>query len=100
MPLDGPVVDLPHFDKLLHFASYLGLSLLFERGFPRHYKWKGLLGLIAYSALIELVQGQTAYRSASLADLVANSTGALSYLLLQPWVYKLSATAQISEPHS
>lgn len=82
IPLDGPVVDLPQFDKVLHFTAYLGLAVLFERAFPRYYPTPGVALLISYSAIIELIQGQTAYRSADLLDLLANSAGAASYLLI------------------
>lgn len=90
IPLDGPVVDISNFDKVLHFASYLMLAALFERAFPAHYRYKGIVMLVTYGAIIEFLQGQTDYRSASLADFIANTCGVLSYMLVQPWVVKLS----------
>lgn len=91
MPVDSPVMDVQHIDKVFHFAAYLGLAALLERAFPSHFKFKGLLFLVIYGALIELLQGQTSYRSASIADFIANSSGALSYLLVLPLVHQFSA---------
>lgn len=89
-PLDGPISDFEHMDKVLHVLAFLGLSGLFERAFPTLFKWKGVFLMIGYGALIEILQGQTQYRSASWADLIADSFGVVSYLLFLPIVLSLS----------
>ncbi|MCM2680551.1 VanZ family protein [Echinimonas agarilytica] len=90
MPLDEPVVNINNFDKVMHLGAYFVLAGLFERSFPNHFIKVGIIALIAYSGLIELLQGQTGYRSASLADLIANSLGVFCYLALMPIVRKLA----------
>ncbi|MCP4470609.1 MAG: VanZ family protein [Gammaproteobacteria bacterium] len=70
-------------DKFLHLLTYFLLA-----------GWFGLLvrdrvmlgwtlaALIAYGALLELLQGQTGYRFAEWGDVVANSIGALAGVTL------------------
>ena len=45
--------------------------------------------ILGYGVLIELLQSLTDYRSASLADLVADSLGIASYLLITPLLKQL-----------
>ncbi|MCL2912648.1 VanZ family protein [Shewanella corallii] len=72
---------IPHLDKVGHLGSFLLLSwLTFEAFRPR---WFVLVPLMAgYALTIELVQAYLPYRSASLADFVADMLGVgLFYLL-------------------
>jgi VanZ family protein len=69
---------VPHMDKLLHFGAYLiigGLALL------SRFSRKGMLTLIiviALGVLVEILQGTMSVgRSASIADALANSLGAV-----------------------
>ncbi len=78
-----PVPDVGVSDKFSHLFTYFLLA-----------GWFGLLArdrvmlgwtlaaLIAYGALLELLQGQTGYRYAEWGDVVANSIGALAGVTL------------------
>lgn len=65
-------------DKLIHLIVF---SVLFFMGAKAHqglisWKWLYLyLGLFSYGVLMELLQGQTSYRSMEVWDLVADSLG-------------------------
>ena len=65
-------------DKLAHFGSYLILSLWFGGlyGKPRHYIAIAAI-LIAFGAVLDLLQGLTATRHFDAADILANSAGVL-----------------------
>ena len=85
-----PISTVENIDKVFHFIAYLGLAGLLERAYPKQFVAKGIIFLIVYGGIIEVLQGQTGYRSASWADLFADALGVLSYLLLLPLVKKLS----------
>lgn len=86
LPPTGWLAWIPHFDKVVHFIFYAGqttlLLLLFE---PRG--WRKLLVIIpviGFSALIEYLQGRYFDRSNDSWDLLANTLGACSALMLAP----------------
>jgi|CXWL01.1.fsa_nt_gi VanZ family protein len=86
MPLNGPVIDLPSSDKLLHALAYSVLTVYFGAlvGTRGAALAKVIAGLIAYGIAIELAQSMLPPRSAELADLAANLTGmAIGALLLR-----------------
>lgn len=71
-------------DKLLHCITFSVLFLIACRGYTTqaHRKWL-YLGLLFYGVSMEWLQGQTAYRSMEMLDLVADMLGvALGYLLV------------------
>lgn len=71
-------------DKLLHCITFAVLFLMACQGYPdqTYRKWL-YLGLFFYGVSMELLQGQTAYRSMEILDLVADMLGvALGWLLL------------------
>jgi VanZ family protein len=70
-------------DKLQHMLAYVALSLWFGSITPRRsYAWTAA-GLLAYGAVIELLQGWMEQgRHADLSDLGANATGIAAGLLL------------------
>jgi len=76
-----PVPDLGGSDKYGHFISYAllsaYLSLLVEQ---RKSLWRILFGLIVYGLFLEFMQSFTSYRSGDLADVLANSLGAVTGL--------------------
>ena len=91
MPLSGPPLDVDHGDKLLHAISYLGLSALCERSNPARFVPLNASLLFLYSGIIEVIQQTTGYRTASLADMLANGSGIMTYLILcQPMILKLA----------
>lgn len=64
-------------DKVAHIVIYAILSGWFSVIVSRQNSlWRVFIGVAAYGALIELLQGQTGYRSLELADAVANTIGA------------------------
>lgn len=71
-------------DKLLHCITFAVLFLMACQGYPdqTYRKWL-YIGLFFYGVSMELLQGQTAYRSMEILDLVADVLGiTLGYLLL------------------
>lgn len=70
-----------HMDKVGHLGSFFALSFLAHYAFKP--KWYYLVAVLAgYAALIELIQSRLPYRSASVADMLADLAGiALFYLV-------------------
>nr|VFK24847.1 MAG: VanZ like family protein [Candidatus Kentron sp. LPFa]VFK68444.1 MAG: VanZ like family protein [Candidatus Kentron sp. UNK]VFK73545.1 MAG: VanZ like family protein [Candidatus Kentron sp. UNK] len=67
----------PYQDKIFHFLAYFLLCFWFGQIYSsvtrnKIFIWSFLMGL-----LIELIQSQLSYRSAELADLLANTLGSL-----------------------
>lgn len=78
---DIPVISKFN-DKIEHIAAFLVLSLLVDLSWPAiAFVPIKLPGLLAYGALIEVVQYFLPRRSASLLDLTADAVGILLYLL-------------------
>ena len=71
----GP--DVPaNFDKVEHFAAYLGLALWFTGLFARSRYWLVAAALVAFGLAIEAAQGaMNLGRSAEALDMVANVLG-------------------------
>lgn len=75
-----PQADLPQWDKLNHLAAYALLMFWFAQLTPRRLRLA--TALLALGGILELAQGLTGYREASLQDMVANALGlALGALL-------------------
>ena len=76
-----PTSGVPGFsgqDKLMHLMVFSVLFMLGAKGHPGlvSRKWLYLyLGLLFYGLLMELLQGQTSYRSMEAWDLVADGLG-------------------------
>jgi len=65
-------------DKLAHAVTYAVLYWLAWLAFPGPVlRWSIHLGLLAFGALIEILQARTGYRMMEVADLLANVTGAV-----------------------
>jgi VanZ family protein len=73
-----PLPQIPEgSDKVAHIVIYAILSGWFSIIVSRQKSlWWVFCGVAGYGALIELLQGQTGYRSSELADAVANGIGA------------------------
>jgi VanZ family protein len=84
-PLDVPPALSPtNADKLAHATLHGGLMFCFARGYARR-AWPFIaLALVAYGGLIELLQGLTPTRMASVPDALANSLG-ISIMLALEW---------------
>lgn len=73
-----PVPDIVVGDKLSHLVTYALLGAWFSLLAARPGALVAVFfGLLGYGALIELLQGMTAYRYAEWADLLANGIGIL-----------------------
>ena len=69
-------------DKLHHWLGFMVFALSARLAFPRvRWLWVAL-GCLLMGLLIELVQGWLPLRTASLGDMLANSLGVISGLLI------------------
>ena len=75
-------VSVPGFDKWLHFATFLLLTVWFVGQYPKRSYWRIALWLAAFGALIELVQRSLTYRSADFYDLAADLLGIIVGLVV------------------
>jgi len=75
MPING-TGWFPGQDKLIHVITFAALFLIGSQAFPRpKLCWQLFLGLLAYGALIEWLQGKTGYRSMEAWDVAADMSG-------------------------
>ncbi|HSW02925.1 VanZ family protein [Aquabacterium sp.] len=70
------IVPPTGWDKLNHAAAFMVLTLMGSLAYPQHQQ-RVLLGLLAYGAQIELLQGFTGYRTAEWLDALADGVGVL-----------------------
>jgi len=77
----GPVV-VSNQDKLEHFGAFFVLGWLCYQSLRNRPWWLSWLLVTFYGGLIELFQLLTSYRQGDLADLLADSCGALAAVLL------------------
>ena len=89
MPVDDGPIGFSGQDKLLHLLTFALLFIFGVFAFPHFFsfqntRWVWLyLGLFSYGMIMELLQGQTTYRSMEFGDLVADVAGlVLGNLLL------------------
>jgi len=76
IPSDDSVKWFNGFDKLMHFGAYTLLYIGTWFAFPgAFWRWGFVGGLLLFGLLIETVQGFSGYRSADLADMLANASG-------------------------
>ena len=67
-------------DKLAHVVAFVVLAFLADGSWPaQRFNWIPAIWLAIYGALIELLQSLLEFRTASLADLVADVIGVLIY---------------------
>lgn len=69
-------------DKALHFIGYFGLGLLARLGSVKRPAWLLIIGCIAFSLIIEVAQMFIPNRGFEWPDLLANSLGVVSGVLL------------------
>lgn len=62
-------------DKLVHVLAFAFLTVWFSGQFARQSYWRIAGGLIAFGALIELIQGMVSYRTAEWMDMYADGVG-------------------------
>jgi VanZ family protein len=92
-----PIIDIPHFDKLIHFAFYLVLAMLMFYGWKKHVfnalHRHAFIGIViiatAYGVVIELMQESlTSNRHFEALDIVADSIGAIIGSLISVKLFK------------
>jgi VanZ family protein len=86
IPVSGPETDMP-VDKVEHFIIYGVTAVFFYRYLrPKTIKAKAgfesVLIAAAYGAAIEVVQYFLPYRSFSMADMAANTLGAVVFCMI------------------
>jgi len=76
---DLPFIDLSRpfrmSDKGLHVLVFALLALWFSGQYARQSYWRIGVGLIAFGALIELIQSMVSYRTAEWMDMYADGVG-------------------------
>jgi VanZ family protein len=87
-------IQIPNFDKIVHFCMYFGLMsvIIFEnRRLFKSNKQIFLTGLIplSYGILMEILQSLTDTRTASIYDAMANCAGIFVSILLWFWIKPL-----------
>lgn len=81
MPTNDRLPELPYLDKVLHLCQYLIFAWLLVQairvggGRDRTYLLWAWIYAFSYGLLMELVQAFVPWRSADLADAVANGIG-------------------------
>ena len=98
VPLPVPAqLEFWNSDKLVHVGMYAALMLCFGRGYHRQHWLKIAFLLASLGLLIEILQGLTPTRQASLLDECANAVGVVIML----WALQRTpaASAAPSEIH-
>jgi VanZ family protein len=87
-----PLINIPNFDKFVHFAMFFGLMsvIIFENRrkikSPSYLFMTGLIPLF-YGVLMEILQSTlTTTRTGSFYDAVADATGILASILIWLWI--------------
>jgi VanZ family protein len=70
-----PKSSFRHADKVLHLLTFVVLSIWFAGQYERSSYWRIGLGLVAFGALIEVIQSALGYRMAEWVDLGADIAG-------------------------
>lgn len=83
-----PRIDAAPNDKLVHFLIYFLLMAWFGQLQSR--RWWLVLGFVSLGLLLELIQGQTRYRTFEWLDVIANSAGVLA-----AWAVVMTPLGQI-----
>lgn len=84
-------------DKFIHMVVFFGFAFLMDLAISRRpfWLWKGL-PLLAYGAIIEIMQYFSPDRSFSILDWVADFSGILLYFIMKSIALRLSAIKPIN----
>lgn len=96
--LDSPIVELPGFDKIVHFCMYFGLSITLWWEYAcshrktEHPSWQPWLCAcllpVAIGGAVEIMQSAfTDYRSGDWLDFAANTSGVVVASLIGKWLF-------------
>ncbi len=72
---------IPHIDKVVHFTIFFVLAGIMNHAFKAPI-WLHILLLTGYGVAIEIMQQYLPHRQASIADVIADSAGAICYFSL------------------
>ncbi len=98
MPLhDNPNPGIKHLDKMVHAVIFMGLAVLALRAWPKRLV-RVFLGLVLLAGLTELLQGLTGWRTASVADFIADVIGIALIYIVHFFVTHLSYRAVRKAP--
>ncbi|PLX13588.1 MAG: hypothetical protein C0597_11510 [Marinilabiliales bacterium] len=94
------LIHLEHLDKLVHFILYFGLGLTFFTSIKknifiskRDITFLTLVLVISYGVIMEVLQFYfTIDRSADIMDVLANSLGCISGIIIYPLLHKIKLT--------
>lgn len=93
-PIQTPGIE--YGDKIGHFFAYFTLVFWFCQLYKNRSHSQLLLLFVAMGVAIEFIQGQTDYRSFELADMLANSLGAVTgWLLVRFYVAEMLLTIEM-----
>jgi VanZ family protein len=88
--------DVSMIDKAAHLLTFALLALLVDAGWPgRRFGLREWLALLAFGAIIELLQSQIPGRVMSLGDLAANAAGIGLYALVFGRLLRLRASCDV-----
>lgn len=80
-----PFMNIPHFDKLVHFVLFFVLCLFlyspFKKLRTRYYIWAPVTAIFLGAMLESLQRTLTVSRSSSFADFLANTSGITASIL-------------------
>lgn len=81
----GPFLNIPYFDKVIHFILFFVLCLFLFRPFKKlntsYYLWATLFS-VGLSALLEMIQHiVSSSRTSDIYDFLSNTTGVLASAL-------------------
>lgn len=87
----GHAVPIIWNDKLIHIISYFLLIMVFDFSWrpSKQLLIKSVL-ILVYSGLIEYAQGYIPGRDTSLADIAANATGILLFIICVPILKRIN----------
>ena len=87
----GVEVQIQNSDKILHGLAFFTLAFLLDFAFPRsRFGLSKIILLIGYGILIEVVQSFLPFRSADVADLMADTVGVCTYMVSIPLLRRFS----------
>jgi VanZ family protein len=76
------VVPFLEYDKLMHYGAYTGLAFLSMLAYERRRGFVLALSMILLGVVIEFLQHFSPGRTPDIADVIANSTGVFSGIVL------------------
>ena len=87
-------------DKLNHFAAFFVLAGLCDYSFPGpSWRKRVFIYLFLYGVALELIQWATEYRTVEYWDILANTVGLLSFLVIRPALANIAILRQLQKEY-